>query len=192
MARDIGAAGRVFFQPIEPVDEPQHIGHGDVGDGKIAGQPFATGQHRLQVLEARFEKCVQPFPARCVAGEAGKHENRPRQARRAGSEYPYWPRQVRREIVADVLDMMIRSCVQNGTRAVLPVTKPQTGCVHTFANGEPASTSPGHAVNENPAGNHKRKKVSTPPFPVVLPDGQPGPGCRLHAAHRTAFAATRA
>jgi hypothetical protein len=38
-------------QPVEPIDKAQHIRHEYVGDGEGPGQPCASGQHRLQVLE---------------------------------------------------------------------------------------------------------------------------------------------
>lgn len=43
-ARDIIAAGGIFRQPVEPVDEAQHIGHEDIGNGEGARQPFAPCQ----------------------------------------------------------------------------------------------------------------------------------------------------
>ena len=44
-ARDMGPAGGIVRQPIEPVHKTQHIGHEDVGDGE--GPGIAVTVHKL-------------------------------------------------------------------------------------------------------------------------------------------------
>ena len=81
-ARDIGAAGGIFRQPVETIDQAQHIRHENVGYGKASCQPFASRQDRLHVLEpVLVEESVKELPSGCVAGIAGKDKQRPRQAR---------------------------------------------------------------------------------------------------------------
>jgi hypothetical protein len=58
-----GAAGRARRQPVEPVHQPQHVGHQDVGDEEAARQPVAPGHHRLQAVEASFRKSSIGFDA---------------------------------------------------------------------------------------------------------------------------------
>lgn len=71
-ARDIGTTGGIAPQPVESIDEAQHIRHQNVGDGKRPGQPCAFAEHRLHVLEAVVhpfvEKLRTPRVA-CIAGE---------------------------------------------------------------------------------------------------------------------------
>ena len=63
-AGDVVAAGGIVRQPVEPIDEAQHIRHQDVGDGEGSGQPFASCQHRLHVLEpVLVEEAVKKLPA---------------------------------------------------------------------------------------------------------------------------------
>jgi hypothetical protein len=69
-------------QPLQPIDQAQHIRHQYVGDGESPGQPFASCQHLLQVLEAASEELVQPLRCRRVAGVRGRNssaaiDNRP-------------------------------------------------------------------------------------------------------------------
>jgi hypothetical protein len=61
-ARDVGTAGRMSRQPVEPVNKAEHIRHEYVGDGEGPGQPFASRQDRLQVLESGLEEFVQTLP----------------------------------------------------------------------------------------------------------------------------------
>jgi hypothetical protein len=67
-ARNIVTTGGIFRQPVEPIDKTQHIRHEDVGDGEGPGQPFASCQHRLQVLEPGLEERVQTLPFRRITG----------------------------------------------------------------------------------------------------------------------------
>ena len=61
-ARDITTARGMSRQPVEPIDEAQHIRHEYVGDGEGPGQPFASGQGLLHMLEPGFQERVQLFP----------------------------------------------------------------------------------------------------------------------------------
>lgn len=65
-ARDIVTTGEMSLQPIEPIDKAQHISHENAGDGEGHGQPFASCQHRLQVLEPGLEEFVQTLPSRRI------------------------------------------------------------------------------------------------------------------------------
>jgi len=76
-ARDMGATGGIFRQPVETIDQAQHIRHENVGYGKASCQPFASRQDRLHVLEpVLVEESVKE-----LAGIAGKDKQGPRQAR---------------------------------------------------------------------------------------------------------------
>jgi hypothetical protein len=54
----------MFRQPVEPINKSQHIRHKYVGDGEGPGQPFASCQDRLHVLEPGLEKLLQTLPSR--------------------------------------------------------------------------------------------------------------------------------
>src|SRR3981081_1174765 len=58
-ARDVGAASREFCEPIEPIDEAQHIRHENVGYGEGPDQPFASVQDRFHVLEPGLKEGVK-------------------------------------------------------------------------------------------------------------------------------------
>src|SRR6185369_2910806 len=62
-ARDIAATSGIARQPVEPIDEAQHVRHEDVSDGEAAGEPFATGQDRLHMLKpVDLEESVEKLP----------------------------------------------------------------------------------------------------------------------------------
>src|SRR3546814_1689223 len=71
-ARDIVTTGGMSRQPVEPIDEAQHIRHEYVGVGEGPGLPFASCQHRVQMLEPGLEELVQTLPCRRIAGVAGE------------------------------------------------------------------------------------------------------------------------
>src|SRR3546814_1204173 len=62
----IGTTGRISRQLVEPIDKAQHIRHEDVSDEEGLRQPFASCQHRLQVLEPGFEEFVQTLTCRRI------------------------------------------------------------------------------------------------------------------------------
>ena len=69
-ARDIGTTGGMARQPLEPIDETQHVRHEYVGDREALGQPLASGQHRFQALEPSLEKPLQKLPLRSPSAVA--------------------------------------------------------------------------------------------------------------------------
>src|SRR5580704_11222039 len=80
-ARNIVTTGGISRQPVEPIDEPQHVRHCYVCDGKGPGQPFASCQHRLEVLQPALEEPVQTFPCRRITAVTGERQYGPGQAR---------------------------------------------------------------------------------------------------------------
>jgi hypothetical protein len=50
--RDIGVAGRKVCEPVEAINEAQHVRHQDVGDGERGREPFAFRQQRLRTVTA--------------------------------------------------------------------------------------------------------------------------------------------
>src|SRR3546814_13692267 len=77
----IGTTGRISRQLVEPIDKAQHIRHEDVSDEEGLRQPFASCQHRLQVLEPGLEEFVQTLPCRRITVVARERQYGPGQAR---------------------------------------------------------------------------------------------------------------
>lgn len=55
-------------QSVEPVDQPQHIQHEYVGDGKGPGQPFPSCQYRPNIPNSHFNSCAAFADLQCRLG----------------------------------------------------------------------------------------------------------------------------